>query len=176
MFCPPMAPKMLILLAPPVSGHEHEVVEVVAAERRSELEHPVDGVRHEADREPAERAPEEALAALHEVADRGDHERPVDDELHHPLRELVEPLLRLDVPVAREVDEREGREEAEHDRARPRQRATLGRDVRDQEQDRRDVVDPDLAREAPVHLLERRDEERGEEEPRHDALLRARHG
>ena len=35
---------------------------------------------------------------------------------------------------------------------------------------------PMFAGDVPVHLLERRHEERGEEEPRHDALLRARHG
>ena len=84
--------------------------------------------------------------------------------------------MRVDVPEPREIDEREGREEAEHDRARSRQRAALGRDVRDQEQDRRDVVEPDLAGDVPVHLLEGGDEQGGEEEPRHDPLLGARHG
>ncbi len=155
---------------------EDEVVEAVAGDLGAELEDPVDGVRDEADREPAERAPEEPLPALREVADRRDEEGEVDDELRHPFRELGQPLLRVDVPEPREIDEREGREEAEHDRARSRQRAALGRDVRDQEQDRRDVVEPDLAGDVPVHLLEGRDEEGGEEEPRHDPLLGARHG
>src|SRR6266550_4519718 len=154
---------------------EEEAVEAVAGELGAELEDPVDGVRDEADREPAERPPEEALAALREVADRRDEEGEVDDELHHPLRELGQPLLRVDVPEPGEIDEREGREESEHDRARSRQRPTLGRNVGDQEQDRRDVVEPDLARDVPVHLLERGHEEGGEEEPLHDALLRARH-
>ena len=99
----------------------------------------------------------------------------MDDELHHPLAELGQPLLRIDVPEAREVDEREGREEGEHDRARARQRPAFGREVCEQEQDRRDVVDPDLAREAPVHLLEGGEEEGAEEETGHDSLPRARH-
>ena len=98
----------------------------------AELEDPVDGVRDEADREPAERPPEEALAALREVADRRDEEGEVDDELRHPLPELGQPLLRVDVPEAGEIDEREGREEARARCALVRgSGAALGRDVRD---------------------------------------------
>src|SRR6266550_814085 len=155
---------------------EEEAVETVAGELGAELEDPVDGIRDEADREPAERPPEEALAPLCEVADRRDEEGEVDDELHHPFRELGQPLLRVDVPEPGEIDEREGREESEHDRTRSRQRPALGRDVGDEEQNRRDVVEADLARDVPVHLLEGGHEEGGEEEPLHDALLRARHG
>src|SRR4051794_851878 len=154
---------------------EDEVVQAVAGELGAELEDSVDGVRGEADCEPAECPPEEALAALREVADRRHEEGEVDDELRHPLAELGQPLLRVDVPEPRELDERESREEAQHDRARSRQWAALGRDVRNQEQDRRDVIAPDLARDVPVHLLEGRDEEGREEEPRHDAFLGARH-
>src|SRR5207253_5118361 len=141
---------------------------------RAELEDPVDGVRDEAHGEPAERVPEEPLTALREVTDSRDDERPVDDELRHSLRELREPLLCVDVPEAGEVDECKGGEEAEHDRARARERAAFAGHVGDQEQDRRDVVDPDLSAEAPVHLLEGGDEERGEEEAGDDALTHAR--
>ncbi len=175
MFCPPIAPKMLMLGRAARERVEHQVVEAVTRELGAELEDPVDGIRHKADREPAERPPEEVLAALREVADRSNEEREVDHELRHSLHELGQPLLRVDVPEAGQVDEREGREEAEHDRTRPRQRAALGRDIGDQEQDRRDVVDADIARDVPVHLFEGGHEEGGEEEPRHDALLGARH-
>ena len=170
-----MCPKMSMLLAPPVSRAQHETVEVVAGDRRAELEDPVDGVRDEAEREPGDRAPVERLAATREIGDRRDHERPVDDELRHPLPELRQPLLRLDVPEAGEVDEREGGDEGEDDGARARElllALPLARDKREEEQDRREVVDSELAAEVPVHLLEGRDEERREEERRRDALER----
>ena len=84
-----------------------------------------------------------------------------------PFENWVSPCCVVDVPEAREIDEREGREEGEHDRRSCAAAGrAFGRDVRDQEQDRRDVVEPDLARDVPVHLLEGRDEERGEEERR----------
>ena len=157
---------------------EYAVVEVDAgADGCAELEDPVDGVRDEAEREPHDRAPVVLLAAPHEIRDRRDDERPVDGELRHPFPELRQPLLRLDVPEAGEIDERERREEREHDGARAREpllALPLARKEGDEEQDRRDVVDPELAAEVPVHLLEGRDEERREEERRRDALERER--
>jgi len=40
----------------------------------------------------------------------------VEDELHHPFRELVERLLGVQVEEPEQVDEHERSEEAEHDR------------------------------------------------------------
>src|SRR5579862_3306935 len=159
---------------------QHEIVEVLArADCCAELEDSIDRVRDEAERVPRDRAPEERLAAPHEIGDRGDHERPVDGELGHPFPELCQALLRRNIPVAGEIDEGERREEREHDGARAREALLplpLAREEREEEQDRRDVVDADLPRDVPVHLLEGRDEERREEEGRRDALERERAG
>ena len=175
MFEPEILPKMLMLLAPPVSGLEHEVVEVDGrADGRAELEDPVDGVRDEAEREPHDRAPVERLAAPHEIGDRRDHERPVDDELRHPFPELRQPLLRLRCPRSRR-DRRARRPRRSRARWRscagtsPRARRSLARNAR---RNRIVVMSliPIWPREVPVHLLEGRDEERREEERRRDAL------
>ena len=143
---------------------EHGRIEVVPRARSEQLQHAVHAVRGEPCREPAERAPVEAFAALHEVRHARGEEEEVQDELHHPLRELVERLLRLEVEEAEQVHQKERGEEREHDRARPRPaRPGLQRE-RAEEEDRQDIGDADGAGDVPVHLLERHAEERREEQ------------
>ena len=120
---------------------KHRRVEVVAGARAEQLQHAVHAVREEAGAEPAERAPVIPLAAPHEVRDRRDQEEEVQDVLHHPLRELVERLLRLEVEVAEQIHEQERREEAEHDRRRARHRAPARQREREQEEHREHVGD-----------------------------------
>ena len=84
---------------------QHERVEVPAAKRRDELEHPVGRIRREPRREPADRAPVEALGATREVGDTGRQEREVDRELRQALLVQRQRLLRLDVEEAAEVDD-----------------------------------------------------------------------
>src|SRR5581483_6287362 len=110
--------------------------------------------------ERGERAPVAALAARSEICDRGAEQEEVQQELHHPLAELRQALLRLDVEEADEVDEQERGEEDSDDRERAR-RATVPRErERDEEEEREDVADLDIAGDVPVDLFERAAERR----------------
>ena len=77
----------------------------VPGARREQLENAVDAVRRDSGAEPAEGAPVEAPPPLNEVGHSRREEEEVEDELHHPLRELVDALLRLEVEEAEQVDE-----------------------------------------------------------------------
>src|SRR6266540_305403 len=143
---------------------EHTVVEVHAGARREQLQHSVDPVRDEPERQRCDGTPVEGQRASREVCDPSRQEEEVQHELHHPLAPLVERLLRLDVEEADEVDHEQRREDREHrhGRAREARRAPLERE-RDEEQDRQHVGDADRAGHVPVHLLPRDAEQRREE-------------
>src|SRR6266540_3795446 len=125
---------------------EHTVVEVHAGARREQLQHSVDPVRDEPERQRCDGTPVEGQRASREVCDPSRQEEEVQHELHHPLAPLVERLLRLDVEEADEVDHEQRRENREHrhGRAREARRAPLERE-RDEEQDRQHVGDADRA-------------------------------
>ena len=97
----------------------------------------------------------------------------MEQELDHPLRPLVERLLRLEVVEADQVDEEERREEGEDDQNRARGTSVVGGEPvggeRDEEENRQDVGERDRPGHVPVHLRER-DREDGREEERRRAL------
>ena len=150
---------------------EHDVVEVVTCARRAELNDPVHGVHRHPAEEPAERSPVEALRAAGEVCESDDDEADVQHELAEPLDELVQRLLRLEVEVADQVDERERDGEQADLGCRSRQpgvaSVTTPLQKQRDERDREDLGESDLASGGlPVDLLPRRRAERREEAER----------
>src|SRR5205823_1063918 len=147
---------------------EHGAVEVVAGARREQLEDAVAGVHGQAGGEDGKCLPVEAGRAADEVRDAADEQAEVEGELHHPLHELVERLLRIEVEEADQVDEQEGGEEEEDDRRRPLHAAVArGEPVereREHEEAGEDVLERDVAAERPVDLLPRDREGAREEE------------
>src|SRR5581483_9898727 len=144
---------------------EERRVQVAAAPRDEELCDPVERVHRDPPAEPAERPPEVALPAAREPHDRGREEREVD----RPLRQALPPLSQRvgvrEVEVSDQVHEQERREEAQHDRRRPRHEEARRRErERPEEAERKHVGEGDRAGEVPVDLLERDAEHRREEE------------
>ena len=144
---------------------EHRRVEVRSAPRVEELQYAIEGVDDDPAAEPRQRSPEIRPPAPREPEDGSGEEGEVD----HPLRQALHPLAECvgvgQVEVPGEVDRQEEREETDQHRRRQRDARTLRRDEqRREKQDRQDVRDADVAGDVPVHLLERRDEERGEEQ------------
>src|SRR5205085_4508894 len=91
-------------------------------------------------------------------------EEEVEQELDQPLPELVQTLARVEVEEAEQVDEQERSEEDEHPGDRPRHAPTPRQRERDEEQERQHVGERDVARDVPVHLLERDAEDARQEE------------
>ena len=152
-------------------GREQPLVEIAPGARDEQLDDPVRRVRDEPGDKPPERAPVVALAPPREERDRRREEHEVDDELDHPLRELVERVGRVEVEEADEVDEQERRQKREHDGGRARPASRHARSEGEQEADREHVGDADRPGDVPVELLERHAEDRGEKQ----AALQARH-
>src|SRR5207244_7930132 len=99
-----------------------------------------------------------------EVGDGRGEEEEVEDELDHPLAELVERLLRLQVEEPEQVDEQECGEEEDDERNGSRC-APAPRDCEcDEEDERENVRQRDVAGDVPVNLLERDAERRREQQ------------
>src|SRR5438552_1238190 len=148
-------------------------IEVATGLRRRELDDPVGGVRGDAEAEPGEHSPVDALAGAEQIVDRGDEEGEVEHELAHPLAELRQSLGRLQVVEADQVDEQEGGEERDHDPRCPWQRpvaaAEAAQEVSADEEDRDHLGEGDLPGDVPEELLEAHREDGREEQKVGDA-------
>ena len=104
----------------------------------------------------------------HEVRDAGGEETEVEHELDEPLAELRDPLRRVEVEEADQVDGEEPDGERERDQRGARKSPVPRRDAVDRERAEeergQDVRERQRPADRPVHLLERDAEDRREEE------------